>query len=716
MALSGIIGGASVGAGISIVIQAIDKFSKPLKQAQDGIKETGKSTGKLTNFFKVNQIAVMAAAGAIVGFGVSAVKSAIDAEGAFQSFNMMVGDTADTLMNEMHIASKGMISDFELVSNANKALALGIQQSDIPALLEVATARAKIFGSTATKAFEDLTLGIGRGSKLILDNLGIILDMDKVYSEYAVTIGKTSEELSEMEKKQAMVNAIIEESSGLVKAQNFLLDTHAEQLSRVSANWKNFKQDVGNALLDVYDWISGAKLVNETFKAQVDAMVGVSGAYEDIAKDVMTLDRIQKELVDNYKSSIDAEEKLNETLNETREAYNKTSAEIESAGKELEASFRDSEKAASDLLDTLLNLSDVTFAGERAKTLEIAQQKEIIRQLELRELAGEDVGDILDAEKKKLQKLRLEQDKYDNDRAIQAAENAIQLEETGRLQSINFEDLVRYEQDKFVMLKEEEQKQKNIQLQLQDNQREQDNLYEQFMSDEADILGKIEEEHTARNKIEDDIKRTNDMLNEYMDIFTAVSLGVSLAQEQEIANNETILDQMQQKIDLYKQQAEEIGYVPLTQEPGESNVEFASKVTKHIDDTLGDVGDDITDELKKTLTPSAIYEASKLAGVVPGINKIPIIEPKEEPTTVVGKILRTIGKFIGIGPLSLFQEGGPVLETGPAIVHKGEYVIPKKDVGKGGGLYITITGNNYGTDADDIAFALAKKIGAQIRI
>ena len=35
----GISGGAAAGAGIQIVIQAIDKFSKPMKQVENGLKK-----------------------------------------------------------------------------------------------------------------------------------------------------------------------------------------------------------------------------------------------------------------------------------------------------------------------------------------------------------------------------------------------------------------------------------------------------------------------------------------------------------------------------------------------------------------------------------------------------------------------------------------------------------------------------------------------------
>ena len=82
----------------------------------------------------------------------------------------------------------------------------------------------------------DLAIGIGRQSRMILDNLGIILDLDKTYGDYAETIGKTTDEFTEMDKKMALTTAIIEDSQGLIKAQVFLQETQTEKLQRLGAS------------------------------------------------------------------------------------------------------------------------------------------------------------------------------------------------------------------------------------------------------------------------------------------------------------------------------------------------------------------------------------------------------------------------------------------------------------------------------------------------
>ena len=655
-ALGSILGGAAGGASISIVIKAIDQFSNPLKKAQKGIEQTGKTTNKLTSFFKANQVAIMAAAGAIVGFGVDAVKSALKSEQAFQSFNLVVGDTADLLLDEMQRASKGMISDFELVSNANRALALGIQKNDIPGLLEVATARAKIFGRTATEAFNDLAIGIGRGSRLILDNLGIILDLNKVNSDYAKVLGKNSDELTEMEKKQALVNAILEESAGLVKAQNFLLETHAEMLARVKSDWDNFKDSVGAALIQVYDYISGQELLNETWKAQISMVTGLEGTYDDTTDAIMDLDRAQKRLTDDLSTS---------------------------------------NQEAQKLIDSLLDLSDITFKGERSKTLEIAQQKEVIRQLELQklrrgelekitileeelnelekirinlDLAGEETKDTdeliktkknelklsklsgdelenrLETEKDKLQELRLENERYANEREIQQAQNAIQLEDIGELESVNFQQFIQNEQQKFAKLEEERNKQEDIRNQIksiQDAESELLSVFDDVMKKK--LLGYSDEDEA----VEDLISRIQRLAEEYKDA----------AREQKM---------------LYGKVSEEMTPVE------------AEKAMK-----------------ERGITPTPEFESAKTGA---GIGEF-FANPADFIFDWFDKIAESI--------FPSYQTGGVVQATGPAVVHKGEYITPANQMG---GVTIIIEGNIYGTDPDEMAEAMATQINKVIRL
>lgn len=207
--------------------------------------------------FGVAQAAGMAAS-AVKDFAIESVRASLEFERALASLEIQTGNTADVLINDLRVASKGVVSDLDLVATANKALALGISRNQLPELMEVASARAKVMGISVTQAFGDISIGIGRQSKLILDNLGIIVDLDKAYANYADQLGKSASSLTDFEKKAALTNQILIESRGITAALNAIQADHLTSIERISASWQNLKLGAGDFLVQTFDDISYA--------------------------------------------------------------------------------------------------------------------------------------------------------------------------------------------------------------------------------------------------------------------------------------------------------------------------------------------------------------------------------------------------------------------------------------------------------------------------
>ena len=122
------------------------------------------------------------------------------------------GLTSKSMINEMQKATKGTVSQLELYKQANTALLLGlpITEKTMGELANAGRRLGKAMGIDAAMGLESLTVGIGRQSKLWLDNLGILIDTDRAYSDYAATLGKTKDSLTDVEKKQGFFNATME--------------------------------------------------------------------------------------------------------------------------------------------------------------------------------------------------------------------------------------------------------------------------------------------------------------------------------------------------------------------------------------------------------------------------------------------------------------------------------------------------------------------------
>ena len=164
--------------------------------------------------------------GALVGFAgqlagsVMEMAKAADASGrlqvAFDGLAATAGTSSSQIMTRLQQASGGAIAEYDLMLAANKAMMLGVADSaeEMGQLMEIARVRGTAMGLSTAQAFDNLVTGLGRGSALILDNLGIIVDAEAANEAYATSIGKTVSQLTEQEKKQALVNVTLAEATG----------------------------------------------------------------------------------------------------------------------------------------------------------------------------------------------------------------------------------------------------------------------------------------------------------------------------------------------------------------------------------------------------------------------------------------------------------------------------------------------------------------------
>ena len=105
------------------------------------------------------------------------------------------------------------ISRADALRFANQAILLGlpVTAKSMEDLSRAALRLGRAMGVGPTQALESLVVGIGRQSKLWLDNLGIIVDVEKAHADYATQLGKTVQELTDAEKKLAFYNATMEQ-------------------------------------------------------------------------------------------------------------------------------------------------------------------------------------------------------------------------------------------------------------------------------------------------------------------------------------------------------------------------------------------------------------------------------------------------------------------------------------------------------------------------
>jgi hypothetical protein len=176
-----------------------------------------------------------------------------------------IGESGDSLLKKLQEVSQGTISNQGLLASASRAFILGVAKDgdELAKILEVAVARGQSLGVSAEQAFSDIVLGIGRMSPEILDNLGIVTDGQATFKAYAEAIGKTTEELTEAEKKQALINKVINEGAS---ATTFSASAW-EQLTAAMANASDVLAAKAGPSLTKYAQ-QAADIINQAIAAQ----------------------------------------------------------------------------------------------------------------------------------------------------------------------------------------------------------------------------------------------------------------------------------------------------------------------------------------------------------------------------------------------------------------------------------------------------------------
>lgn len=235
-------------------------------------------------------------AGAIVDMGQLAAQSDLVRD-SMAGLALAAGASGDEMLAGMKRASMGTIAEYDLMLAANKAMMLGVTANtgELEAMMKVALTRGAAMGLSTTQAFDNLVTGIGRGSALILDNLGISMGQLKSAEEsYAATLGKTTAQLTDQEKKQAAVNAVLKEAAS-IDLRN--IDDGALAFQQMGAAMADLKVAFGdafgplltaavqaltvavNAIGDVLDR-SGPTGFEERFNAMVLTAQAASTAFE----------------------------------------------------------------------------------------------------------------------------------------------------------------------------------------------------------------------------------------------------------------------------------------------------------------------------------------------------------------------------------------------------------------------------------------------------
>lgn len=221
------------------------------KDAQRNIGKAEGSFRKFSTFLSQRFVVTLGDVSRAISGVFSAIQTSITLERqetALRGQLAAMGQDFDSFISTLQRVSNNTVATADLIASSSRALLLGIPAEEIDDLLQIAASRAAATGATVAEAFNDIAVGIGRASPLILDNLGFTIKLDDAYDLLAVKLGKTAAELTNAEKKTALMNAVIDEGKGSLDRFGESLNDAGTALEQTQAAMENFKNEGNNVI------------------------------------------------------------------------------------------------------------------------------------------------------------------------------------------------------------------------------------------------------------------------------------------------------------------------------------------------------------------------------------------------------------------------------------------------------------------------------------
>ena len=262
----------SIGAGsthIQQTTQAVQGLSGAASGAGGSLQSAGQASGGFASSLKTvygqaqsvtNQIQMVADKVQDVITGIVSLAQ----EGAkIQQLEVAfykIGGSLDKL-NELRDLTGGIVSDQQLVKSFNMMNLFELPQKEIPKLMKLAQGASIAMGQTANKMINDIATAASRRSRMIADNMGIVVDPLKVmYGNYAAKIGKARDDLTDAEKTMAFTLNMIEKGGKQIELAGA---AQANAYAKAAAEYQNASDTFKKGIADIVSSAGGLDILRE---------------------------------------------------------------------------------------------------------------------------------------------------------------------------------------------------------------------------------------------------------------------------------------------------------------------------------------------------------------------------------------------------------------------------------------------------------------------
>lgn len=238
---------------LSLILNS-NKFSSQLNNID---AQANTASSKISSSLsKIGKAALAAfSVAAVVKWGKECLNVATETSNAWIGLNSILTgqgksfDKAKQFINDY--ISDGLVPLNNAVT-AYKNLAVRGYNSDQIQKTMIALKNSATFGRQSTyslgEAVQTASEGLKNENSILVDNAGVTKNVAKMWEDYAKSIGKTTNNLTQQEKIQAEVNGILQETKFQSNDAAIYANTYSRKVAQLSQAFTTMKTAIGNAI------------------------------------------------------------------------------------------------------------------------------------------------------------------------------------------------------------------------------------------------------------------------------------------------------------------------------------------------------------------------------------------------------------------------------------------------------------------------------------
>lgn len=287
------------GGDFSGLYKEFNNAQKKMKSFQTGMSKALKGLGAIVGTLAIGKVVK------------DSLSAASELESAFVGLESILTGQGKSFSNAKSFIndyiSDGLIPLTDAITAYKNLAARGYSDEQIQTTLERlkdAAAFGRQSSYTLGEAVRSATEGLKNENSILVDNAGVTKNVAKMWDDYAKSIGKNRNQLTQQEKIQAEVNGILQETQWQVGDAAKYTNTYAGRLSALKKTLFDIKVNLGNAFMPI------ANIVLPLLQSLANKLASITSSLAAFTQALFGKAVVPKQTIANTQEQVGAVEDL----------------------------------------------------------------------------------------------------------------------------------------------------------------------------------------------------------------------------------------------------------------------------------------------------------------------------------------------------------------------------------------------------------------------